>query len=371
MSNMEIWIALIIIGSIYSLIVLFSATAWLLLKNQGSSTPATFPELSVIIAARNESANIKKCLEGLIKQTYPVSTFEVIIINDHSTDDTVKVVNDFILKNKAANFRIINNDKGRGKKAALKCGIETAKAEIIVTTDADCFMKKNWLDVLAKGFEAYNADMLLGPVSITGTNGLAGMLQSLEFMSLMGITGGSAALNMPVLANGANLAFKRSAFYEVNEYQSGSKYASGDDMFLLHEFKRRGKIIRFIKNAEAIVYTAGKSGINEFLQQRQRWAGKSFGYKDIATLIIAVIVLLTNLAIVAGTVSLFFAASTVLMPLIFLVGLKFAADFPIIAATSNFFKKASLLLLYPFAAIIYPWYVFITFLRIIFIKPRW
>ncbi len=99
------------------------------------------PFVSIIIAARNEEKKIGKCIKSLISQTYPENKFEIIITDDHSTDNTVAVINSF----QKENIRIINladftQNKilNSYKKKSIETALQFAKGELIVTTDADC-----------------------------------------------------------------------------------------------------------------------------------------------------------------------------------------------------------------------------------------
>jgi poly-beta-1,6-N-acetyl-D-glucosamine synthase len=256
--------------------------------------------ISVVIAARNEAKRITRLLECLAKQDYPHDRMEVIIVDDRSRDRTFKLVERFIQERNLDNFRIISlrliGLRG-SKKNAIRYGVLDAKGELVVVTDADCAPGPGWLKAFSREFRAFEATMLAGPVLLEPLKGFAGAFQEMEFLSLVGSGAGATAAGVPVFCNGANMAFRRSAFSEVGGFKGNEKYASGDDVFLLHKIKKRygARAVRFVYDREAVIYTKGKENWKEFLEQRIRWASKTRGYKDIFTITTAISVFLISL----------------------------------------------------------------------------
>jgi glycosyltransferase involved in cell wall biosynthesis len=175
-------------------------------------------KISIIIPARNEEDNIGKCLDAILQQDYPKDLFEVVVVDDHSTDDTVSIVTGY------ANVKCIKlsdhpTDKIIAyKKKALSIGISNSNGELIVTTDADCYMGKHWLKHIAAQYEQDNAVMIVAPVDFTCNNSLVQTFQSLDFMSMQGITVASHKLGLGNMSNGANLAFTRKSYEAVDGY---------------------------------------------------------------------------------------------------------------------------------------------------------
>ena len=140
-----------------------------------------------------------------------------------------------------------------GKKGALDKGIESAVGEIVITTDADCTMGEKWLHSLASAFIQNSPEMVIGPVDIEADKSLFSAFQSLEYMSITGVTAGAAVWGIPVMCSGANLAFRREAYSALKNKLSGGNYQSGDDVFLMITLKKvyPDKII-FLKDREAL-----------------------------------------------------------------------------------------------------------------------
>lgn len=243
---------------------------------QGSEGTITF---SVVIAARDEAANLPALLADLAHQQYPVSSFEIIVADDHSTDGTAAVVEAFAATSPVA-VRVLRLAElpavGHGKKAALAAAIGAARHAWIAGTDADCRVGPRWLAALAARIQQQpDIDLLSGPVALRPDGSVFARLQVVEFAGLVGIGAASLALGEPNMCNGANLAYRRDAWHAVNRQLVGRHVASGDDEFLLHTlWARRPGSAAFVKSPEAIVRTAAAPSVGAFLRQRVRWASK-------------------------------------------------------------------------------------------------
>lgn len=225
--------------------------------------------ISVIIPARNEELTIGALLESLSKQEY--KKFEVIVVNDESEDETLWTAS----QSGMANLKVIHN-KGKGKKAAITTGIRQARGNIIVTTDADCTVSTGWLKAISSWFKDPGVMMAFGGVRMEGDhNTFFDSLQALEFSSLIGTGAATAALGFPTMCNGANLAFRKKVFSQVNGYEDNLQTPSGDDEFLLRKVRtRHPRGIRFIAHPDAVVTTRTQPDTGAFFNQRIRWASK-------------------------------------------------------------------------------------------------
>ncbi len=237
----------------------------------------------VLIPARNEAHNISKCLDSLIKQNYPKDKLEIIIIDDDSDDGTCEIVENY--SSKYQHIRLIHLGqcpKGVSpKKRALQVGVEAAEGEIIFTTDADCWIPPNWISEMITYFEP-QVGMVIGYVGFSKASEKNPFhkIQSLEFIGLTMAGIGSAGAGDPIIANGANLAFRRSVFKKVGGYRGENHIISGDDDMLLQKVVRTTDwgIKAAISNG-SFVFTHPLSGIFAFIRQRIRWASKGLVYK--------------------------------------------------------------------------------------------
>ena len=328
-------------------------------------------EISVLIAARNEGKNIEKLLQSLYNQSFNKEKFEVIIVDDHSDDDTSAVVESFISSHSEMNLKLLKAT-GSGKKQAISQALHAAENEIILVTDADCELPEHWIEVMANYFINHDLKMLLGPVLLSPANTLFEKLQVLEHLSLIASTAGSAAIGMPVMCNGANMMYDRQAALDVEKYRTDMKIASGDDMFLMEQFIKHydSKSVRFILDNEAIVKTATMPNLKAFFRQRRRWASKSKAYTNWKIIATALIVLLFNLSIVFFFAAGFFMRVFWVFFVLYVI-MKTLIDFPILRRITHFMKQQKLLFWVFPLEFIYPFYVVFTAFSGLFSNVKW
>jgi cellulose synthase/poly-beta-1,6-N-acetylglucosamine synthase-like glycosyltransferase len=183
-------------------------------------------------------------------------------------------------------------------------------------------------------------------------------IQSLEFTGIMGITAASAGLNRPVSSNGANMAIERRLFERIGGFDD--PYASGDDVFILYKTKEVApKRIAFIKSTEAIVYTGAQKTMGGFFNQRVRWGAKAKGFSDVSALVSILLLFFSNLA-VTTVIILGLIFPPLIIPALFIFGLKLIADMVFLVPVTRFYKKAGLLPFYPLMSLWLPVYISIT-----------
>ncbi|MCB0497500.1 MAG: glycosyltransferase [Cyclobacteriaceae bacterium] len=291
---------------IYCLFVLYLWLGWEQIEL--GEDEEYLPSVAVIIPVRNEAETIRPLLQDLFGQTYK-GMWEMVVVNDHSEDHTIQVVkNEFKGK---ANCHLLELEGDEGKKAALAMGIANTQASIILTIDGDCRVRPEWIKAMTSAF-SNSTQMVSGPVGFTNNAGLFHQMQVIEFASLIGSGAALIGWHKPVMANGANLAFRKSAFEAVGGYND-STTASGDDVFLLHKIAEKyPDSVAFARNEEAIVRTQTPGSFKRFWQQRKRWASKWKAYSDGLTRAIAVFIFIVSLSmgalpvlVASGVVSLF------------------------------------------------------------------
>ena len=311
-------------------------------KLEKRSDKEKLPFISVIVPARNEAVGIAACLQDILGQEYPGGDFEVILVNDHSEDETVTIA-----ENTGArwpNFQLIHLAEMQGlayKKAAVAAGIAQAKGDVIVTTDADCRMGPGWLYSLAACFGP-KTGLVSGPVGLESET-LFGHFQALEFMGLSAVGAAAIWAGSPNMCNGANLAYRKAAFEAVGGFAGIDHIASGDDELLMHKIASETDWkITFAADTAAIVRTAALRTWPEFRAQRIRWVSKSRQYKRAsitATLVIAWLGMACFPLLLIGMLFDPLAGYFLLGNLL----LKIAAEFPILYRAATFFDKLHLL----------------------------
>lgn len=350
---MIVIIIIMVSAVLYALLMLYLARGWQRIKpfsSGANSDRQTLAFASIVIAARNEENNISQCLEDILQQDFPKHLFEVVVVDDNSEDATVDAVNGFL--GRFENIRLVNlaNEPGKaeGKKAAIARGIEKARGELIVTTDADCRCGKNWLASIVSYYLKYQPIMISGPVVFTAKPGFMGSFMKLEFLSLVASGAGGIGMGKPLMCNGANLAFRRDVFLMDEINITGSGFASGDDMFLMHSIAERlgvGKV-HFLKCKDAIVKTPSPASLRSFFMQRIRWGSKTRAYPNTFTASVALIVFLNSITLFASTVMLWFQPQA-FIPVMISWSLKAIGDFFVLYPATKFLSERKLLWLLP------------------------
>lgn len=235
--------------------------------------------VTVIIPARNEAANIGPCLHSLRQCAFPADLLEVLVVDDHSDDGTAQAareawpaatvlrLSEYLLPGEAVHSH---------KKRAIEVAARQARGALLVCLDADCTVSPGWLRQIAALYEARRPAAIVGPVAIARPRGLCGHFQALDVAGLMAVTAAGLRLGFQRMGNGANLAYPRAVFGQVNGFEGNTGRASGDDLFLLQKIERLcpGKIV-FLKNPEAVVHTLPEPGWRALWRQRLRWGTKN------------------------------------------------------------------------------------------------
>lgn len=325
---------------------------------------------SIVVPVRNEENNIVQLLAGLDNQDYPTELFEVIIVDDFSTDQTISAIKE-IKASLDINVRIIEltDKEEQGKKHALTAGIRASEFDTILTTDADCSLSPNWIKSYNGTFDE-STNMIAGPVAIYG-DGMFARLQQVEFSGLMGFGAVTISHENPSMCSGANLGFRKKAFEEVGGYTDNLFIPSGDDEFLLYNIMHAfPNTTIFLKNQDAVVNTPAHTQLRSFINQRIRWTSKWKFNKNWKVRLSAILFFLDYVvfygALVGSVIGLFnptFALT--------IIALRFVSLYLFIAPINRFMKgKASFWPLLIFQ-IIYPMHVLFMGMNSIFGSYTW
>lgn len=330
--------------------------------------------VTVILPVRNEAMHIGRILNELAGQDFPAGRLEVIVADDHSDDGTPEIVEDFARQHPERPVTLLRAGSGDrpGKKAAIARATQQAKGNILLFTDGDTFRGPGWVTSMTTPFGDPGTHLVAGPVAFCNERNLLMRLQTQEFQGIMGTTAGSAALGLPLMCNGANLACRRLAFDAVNGHLHGARFSSGDDQFLLGAIRRRfgGKSILFHTNPSATVQTEPQSTLSGFLHQRLRWVGKSRGYRDPIVIAAGAVTGLANLLLFAGFAAGIFVPA--ILPAIAILWVsKMLLEWPVTGAISRFFGKPALSVYYLPAQLFQLIYVPFVAVFGLFLPFRW
>ncbi|MCJ7554629.1 MAG: glycosyltransferase [Ignavibacteriaceae bacterium] len=247
--------------------------------------------VSIIIPFRNESENILNSYNSLSNQNYPKDNFEIIFVNDFSTDDSYKKLSDAISSSHIKVISVPDDYSVKAhKKRAIRFGIENSIGEFIVTTDADCIHSSDWLRIILNFFDE-KTGFISGPVEFEEGKSLLSKLQKLEFAGLVITGAGLIGAGKPIICNAANIAYRKKVYEEVGGFTYQMNLSSGDDELLMQKISKDTKYkVKFANHRNAIVKTSSNKTISEFYQQRKRWASKGLFYND-KTLILKLILI--------------------------------------------------------------------------------
>jgi len=320
----------------YSLLIIYYWLAWRSIPGFKILPTSPHTKISVIIPARNEEANIGMLLDALKKQSYPEELFEVIVVDDHSTDATADIVRQY-------SFVKLIQLKEQGinsyKKKAIETGIAAATGDLIITTDADCVLPADWLKIIASFKEEQKSVLITSPVVIDCNSSLLEVFQAMDFMVLQGITGATVHKKKLTMCNGANLAYERKVFNEVNGFAGIDHIASGDDMLLMHKiWKKYPDRVHYLKSKDAMVATQPMKTWKSFFNQRIRWASKAKNYDDKRILPVLLLVYFFNLSFLVLAVAGFFCTHYWLCLGALWIA-KTILEFPFFISLTDFFGK--------------------------------
>lgn len=329
------WIVILLFIA-YSILIFFYLQGWNSVPVFISAEQPVKTKISVIIPARNEERNIGSLLHALQRQTYPADQFEVIVIDDHSEDNTAEIVKTFGQINLLS---LGNNVVNSYKKKAIETGIAAASGDLIVSTDADCVPPPDWLRTIAEFQVRNQSAFIAAPVVIDCSSSLVQIFQAMDFMVLQGITGAVTYKNQLSMCNGANLAYEKKVFKEVGGFEAIDQIASGDDMLLMYKIEKSkpGKV-HYLKSQQAIVATQPVNTWKDFFQQRIRWASKARQYDDKRILPVLLLVYIFNFSFFILLVAGIWKHDYWLIAIGFLI-VKTLVELPFYASVAGFFDK--------------------------------
>ena len=229
------------------------------------------PTATIIVAARNEENNILRCLKSLDNLVYPDDKLEVILVDDRSTDNTGKIIDDFISGKEKFKKIITAEEIGhlKGKTNAIANAINIAKGEVILTTDADCEVHPLWAVTTASYYQK-DVGAVNGFTTQIANNGFSGM-QSIDFIYLLIVASGTINLGYPISCIGNNMSYRKDAYREVGGYES-LPFSVTEDSNLLKAINNSDKYkIIFPLNENALITSLPCDSMKSLYRQKKRW----------------------------------------------------------------------------------------------------
>jgi len=309
------------------------------------SANQNLPFVSVIVPVRNEATNIEACLRSLSHQDFSQRDYEVIVVDNHSTDETLRLAKE--LCSRLPNLSVIDLSQTHSmehafKKEALRAGIGRASGDYILTTDGDCKVPYKWVSTMVNALHEPGVEFVTGPIMIESGMDFLSQYQCIDLAGMMVATGGGIASGKLILANGANMGFSKERFKELGGYQDHIATASGDDVFLIQQlYEEDPGSVRFIKNREAVVRTGFEHSTSHLLRQRKRWASKAGKLVHSSSRTIAVLVFINSFCLLAHLPLIAIFGQVAFYLFITHLVLKILADQQIIGRGLTFFSIPS------------------------------
>lgn len=322
-------------------------------------------KFSIIVPFRNETENLPILLESFSRLNYPIELFEVILVDDES-EETFKVQSLKFKVSVIKNVRVSNSPK----KDAIAKAMQIVNTDWIITTDADCVVNKNWLLVLDNYIQLHDVAMIAGAVTYDCKNSFLHHFQQLDLASLQGATIGSFGINKGFMCNGANFAYTKSFFKELNGFEGNDRIASGDDVFLLQKaIAKFPEKVHYLKSQNNIVITKPLNDWKSLFYQRVRWASKTSSYQSAFAKGLGLLVFAGNLGLIIGFGCWMFGV-ILFQNIVLLFLLKFLIDAVLIYKTNCFFTKTKMQYLI-LSSFFYPFFSVSVVLYSLFGKYEW
>ena len=240
----------------------------------GSQGQGDLPFVSILVPARDEERYIADCLESLVHQQYPVDRYEIVVVNDRSTDSTPQIIRSYMEEHSMLKcVTIDSNSSGlTGKQNALNEGLKLCSGDIILNTDADCIAGPLWVRRTVSCFTPL-IGVVAGFYMVRSTNDsdyLFSGLQSLDMLFLMDAAAGAIGVNVPVACSGGNLAYRKAVLDDIG--YPGTQYTITEDTALIRAAaKHTNWKIAVVYDKDAAISTFAKENMKQFLSQRVRW----------------------------------------------------------------------------------------------------
>ena len=313
---------------------------------EGRSTVNPPPRVSVLIAARNESAGIRATLDSVLDQDY-AGVWDVWVADDRSTDDTPQILEEYRTRHPERLHILTINDLPEGvspKKHAISKMIEACEGDILCLTDADCIVQREWLTGILREFEP-GIELVAGHSyipTVPGKSPFIICMQAVETLIYRVAGTAGLAMHLPLTSTGNNLAYRKDFFKSVNGFENVIKIQSGDDDLLMQKLATdRPFAMRYCITPSTFVTTNGKETLKELWEQRKRWASKTIYYSPKIVFVLSMVFLFLTMLCVTAAFSPF--STKILIATLVAFALKSLGDLILILRGLKIFRQEHLL----------------------------
>lgn len=321
----------------------------------------TLDDLVVIIPFRNEELRIEKLLKSIKLNTKHPK--EYVFVNDHSSDQSEQLIH-HQMKNKA--YRILALPENQtGKKRAIRWGITHTESIWIVSLDADVMFESDYMSRIE---QLHAAELTCLPVQMQ-TSCFQDRIASADVVLANAFNAAVSGWKRPIIASGANLLYARSSFVKYDRLKTHEHHASGDDVFLLRDFRNAGATISLITDSNLSVQTYAPKTIKELLHQRLRWLSKTPDVHDSLSNFIAVYQALLTFfftVMLIYTLSVFSCSQALV-----LWGVKSMLDLLILYPYFKRTRHEKIAYILPLYELVLPVYTLLLLLLMKWFRPVW
>lgn len=312
--------------------------------------------VTVIILFRNEASHIPDLLQSLMKLTYPVGLYEIIFVDDDSTDSGEKLIESKL--DQQSHWHLMSIDKKPehllGKKFGLTKAIERSKGDVILTTDADCDVLPNWIQTML-GCLSSEVGMVLGHSIIHEKDSFFHRFISFDILFGSAVAAAGAFYHKPPHSNGRNLMYRKQAFFDVKGYAYNGYVDCGDDFFLSQTIRQKTEWkFDFCIHPDAYVTTKAHPFGKKFLHQQIRRNSKTI-YHTAPFFLVA----LTILFHIIGFPFFVFSSVFSIVPKLAILFIKISLEIWAISVATRQFHLLHLRKYYPIMAVLYPAFILV------------
>ncbi|MBU3659104.1 MAG: glycosyltransferase [Flavobacteriales bacterium] len=318
-------------------------------------------DVAVIIPFRNEEKRIIDLLKSI--QNSNKLPAQLIFVDDHSNDQTVQLINEHLT---GINYQILTlPEQEFGKKRALRFGISTVSTAYFLTLDADVSFSKNYFESIEK---LSQADLYLLPAVLISKRWYEHFFE-VDLLLVNALNTGLSGLKRPIIASGANLLVRKQAFDAFDQFETHAHIPSGDDIYLLRDFRNANAEIRIFTQPELQVTTETPQSLSEFLHQRLRWIAKTGNVKDHLSTTLAAAQFVLTIAFFSLLVYLCSKSEFLFATIIY--ALKVGVDMLLFLPFFNRFKRVKAWLILPIYQVLFPFYNLLILVLLPFFTPIW
>jgi cellulose synthase/poly-beta-1,6-N-acetylglucosamine synthase-like glycosyltransferase len=315
----------------------------------------------VIIPFRNEEHRIDSLLTSILNSTELPKEF--IFVNDHSTDKTAEYISD---KLNSIPYRLLSlPDDKKGKKLAIRFAIEQSESNYILSLDADIEFDSDYFSTLKRLPEI---DMYILPAILKAKNIYENLFE-VDLILANASNCGVSGFKRPILASGANLLYRRTSFVNFDQFERHKHIQSGDDIYLLRDFRAANANIQLLTDTKVAVHTETPQSLKEFLHQRLRWISKTGDVHDSLSTSLAIIQVLFTFCFVVLLILAAIKSEWRLFSILYLV--KSTVDMILFLPYFNRIKRLTSWLFIPVYEFILPIYSLVILSLMYTFKPEW